>query len=333
MKCKSMRRREFMTLLGGAAAAWPLAARAQQRPAMPVIGYLGTRSEAADANYVEGFRQGLAENGYVVGQNVAIEFRWSDGQSQRLPAMAADLVRRRVNLIVAAAGGAPEAAKAATSTVPIVFSTGGDPVRLGLVKSFSRPGGNLTGVTTVTRELDAKRLGLLHDLVPNGKSFAFFIDRNQPDADEQIMAIQEAARTIRVDLPLFSPTTEQEIEAAFATAVERGCAGFIVAANSPLVATRRALLTALAARHRLPGMYGVREFAVAGGLLSYGTSFTANYRQVGVYAGRILKGAKPADLPVMQPTRFELVINLGAARALGLTIPPGILAIADEVIE
>jgi ABC-type uncharacterized transport system substrate-binding protein len=329
---ESIQRREVITLLGGAATTLPLAARAQQRAAMPVIGYLGSRSAATDASYVEGFRQGLAENGYVVGQNVAIEFRWAEDQPQRLPAMAADLLRRRVNLIVAAAGSAPEAAKAATSTLPIVFSTGGDPVRLGLVQSFSRPGGNLTGVTTVTRELEAKRLGLLHDLVPNGKSFAVFIDRIAPGDEERITVIQEAARTISVDLPLFSPRSERELEVAFVTAVERGCAGLIVAANS-WAGTHRALVTALAARHRLPGMYGVREFAAAGGLISYGTSFTANYRQVGVYAGRILKGAKPADLPVMQPTRFELVINLGTARALSLTIPPGILAIADEVIE
>jgi putative ABC transport system substrate-binding protein len=327
-----MRRREFITLLGGAAAAWPIVARAQQR-SMQVIGYLGSRSAAADASYLEGFRQGLAENGYVVGQNVAIEFRWAEGQPQRLPAMVADFVRRRVNLIVAAAGNAPEVAKAATSTVPIVFSTGGDPVRLGLVQSLSRPGGNLTGVTTVTRELDGKRLGLLHDLVPNGKGFGFFIDRDLPDADEQIVAIQEAARTISVDLPLFDPRTERELEFVFATAGEQGAAGFIVAGANPWLNTRRALVTALAARHRLPVMYGTREFAAAGGLISYGTSFTTNYRQVGVYAGRILKGIKPADLPVMQPTRFELVINLGTARALGLTIPPGILAIADEVIE
>src|SRR6516162_8098295 len=237
-----MRRRDLITLLGGAAA-WPVVARAQQ-PAMPVIGYLGARSAAADAKYVEGFRQGLAENGYVVGQNVEIEFRWSEGQSQLLPAMAADLVRRRVNLVVAAAGGTPEAAKAATATVPIVFSTGGDPVGLGLVGSLSRPGGNLTGVTTVRRDLDGKRLGLLHDVVPSGKSVAFFIERELPDANKQIAAAQEAARTINVDLLLFDPKTEREFEAALTTAVERGCSGFILAASS-WAASRRALVTAL----------------------------------------------------------------------------------------
>jgi putative ABC transport system substrate-binding protein len=325
-----IRRREFIAGLGSAAA-WPLAAGAQ-RPAIPVIGYLGSRFAATDASYVEGFRQGLAENGYVVGQNVEIEFRWSEGQPQLLPAMAADLVRRRVNLIVAAGGSAPEAAKAATATVPIVFSTGGDPVDLGLVKSLSRPGGNLTGVTTVTRGLEAKRLGLLHDMVPNGKSVAFFVDRDRPGANEQIAATQEAARTISVDLLLVDLRTEREIEAAFATAAERGCSGFILASSS-LTSIPRALVTALAARHGLPGMYATREVVAAGGLMSYGTSFTANYRQVGAYAGRILKGAKPTDLPIMQPTRFELVINLGTARALNLTIPPGILAIADEVID
>src|SRR5262245_60804601 len=266
----AMKRREFITLVGGAAT-WPLAARAQQQQAVPVIGYLGTRSAAADANYLEGFRQGLAENGYVVGQNVAIEFRWAEGQPQPLPALAANLVRRRVNLIVAAAGNAPEAAKAATSTIPIVFSTGGDPVRLGLVQSFSRPGGNLTGVTTVTRELDAKRLGLLHDLVPNGKSFGFFIDHDLPDADDRIAAVQEAARTIGVDLPLFNPRTERELEVAFATAAERGVAGFNVSGTTPVFTTGRALVTALAARHSLPVIYQVREFVAAGGLMSYGT--------------------------------------------------------------
>ena len=198
--------------------------------------------------------------------------------------------------------------------------------------SLNRPGGNITGVTTLLRELGAKRLGLLHDLVPNGKTFAVLIDQSLPDVDDRTAAMQEAALTIRVDLPLFSPRTESELEAAFTTAVERGCGGFIAVANS-WFNTRRALVTALAARHRLPGMYGVREAVAAGGLMSYGTSFTENYRQVGIYAGRILKGAKPADLPVMQPTRFELVINLGTAKALGLVIPPGILAIADEVIE
>jgi putative ABC transport system substrate-binding protein len=325
-----VKRRTFIAGLGSAAA-WPVVARAQQ-PAMPVIGYLGARSAAADANYVDGFRQGLAENGYVVGRNVEIEFRWSEGQSQLLPAMAADLVRRRVNLIVAAAGGAPEAAKAATATVPIVFSTGGDPVGLGLVGSLSRPSGNLTGVTTVRRDLDGKRFGLLHDVVPDGKSVAFFVARELPDANKQIAAAQEAARTISVELLLFDTRTEREFEAAFATAVERGCSGFILAANS-WAAARRALVTALAARLRLPGIYGEREFAVAGGLMSYGTSFAANYRQVGVYAGRILRGEKPADLPVMQPTKFELIINLKTAKALGLTIPETLLATADEVIQ
>jgi putative ABC transport system substrate-binding protein len=236
-----------------------------------------------------------------------------------------------VNLIVAAGGSAPEASKAASATVPIVFSTGGDPVRLGLVASLSRPGGNLTGLTTFTRGLNAKRLGLLHDVVPNGKRVAFFVDRGLPDANDEIAATQEAARTIGVDLLLFDPRTEQELEATFATVVERGCSGFILAGT--WAAIRPGLVTALAARHGLPGMYGVRELVAAGGLMSYSTSFTANYHQVGVYAGRILKGARPADLPIMQPTRFELVINLGTARAIDLAIPPGILAIADEVIE
>jgi putative ABC transport system substrate-binding protein len=323
-----MQRRSFLTLVGGAAAAWPLAARAQQRPAMPVIGYLGWRTEAGDASNVEAFRQGLRESGFILGQNVAIEFRWADGQNNRLPALAADLVRRRVNVLVCAGGPAVPVAKAATSTIPIVFSTGDDPIERGLVASLNRPGGNLTGMTTWTRALVAKRVGLLRDLVPEVTQFAYLIDARE-DNDYQITDAQAAARQIGRELVILRARADADIDAAFATMVERSVGALLATANS----VWKGFIIALAMRHRLPAIYDTREWAVAGGLISYGTSFTDSYHHVGAYAGRILKGEKPADLPVMQPTRFELVINLSTAKALKLTIPPGILAIADEVIE
>jgi putative ABC transport system substrate-binding protein len=323
-----MQRRSFLTLLGGAAAALPLAARAQQRPAMPVIGYLGWRTEAGDASNVEAFRQGLRESGFILGQNVAIEFRWADGQNNRLPALAADLVRRRVNVLVCAGGPAVPVAKAATSTIPIVFSTGDDPIERGLVASLNRPGGNLTGMTTWTRALVAKRVGLLRDLVPEVTQFAYLIDARE-DNDYQITDAQAAARQIGRELVILRARADADIDAAFATMVERSVGALLATANS----VWKGFIIALAMRHRLPAIYDTREWAVAGGLISYGTSFTDSYHHVGAYAGRILKGEKPADLPVMQPTRFELVINLSTAKALKLTIPPGILAIADEVIE
>jgi putative ABC transport system substrate-binding protein len=322
-----MRRREFVTLLGGAVA-WPLAARAQQ-PKIPVIGYLGSRSAASDADYVEAFRRGLNENGFTVGQNVQIEFRWAEGQPDRLPGMAAELVGRRVTLIVAAGGGAGPAAKAATAAIPIVFSTGGDPVRLGLAASFNRPGGNLTGLTTLTRELEAKRFGLLRDLLPSVTLVAVLLDREDPDVDYEISAAQQAAHTGGHDLKVINVRSEPEMEMAFAEAA-RGRTALLVGNG---IDWRRGLIIALATRHGLPLVCRVREWAAVGCLISYGPSFRDVYHQVGVYAGRVLKGAKPADLPVIQPTRFELVINLNAAKALSFTVPPNVLAIADEVIE
>jgi putative ABC transport system substrate-binding protein len=323
------KRREFIALLAGAAA-WPVAGRAQQ-PAMPVIGFLGFRSAAVDVDLLEAFRRGLAENGFIAGQNVQIEFRWAEGQTDRLPAMAAELVRRRVTLIVAAGGGAGPAAKRATATIPIVFSTGGDPVRLGLVASFNRPGGNLTGATTLLRELEAKRFGLLRDLLPNVTRVGYLIDREEPDADYMISTVQEAARATGREAVILNVRTERDIEAAFEGG-QRETGALLVGPGGSLT-LRRGLIIALAARHGLPVLYNLREFVTLGGLMSYGTSFAAMYQQVGVYAGRVLKGPNPADLPVLQPTKFELVINLNAAKALGLTIPPGMLAIADEVIE
>jgi putative tryptophan/tyrosine transport system substrate-binding protein len=325
-----MQRREFITLLGGAVA-WPLAARAQQS-AMPVVGYLGARNAAGDASYVEAFRQGLAESGFIPGQNVAIEFRWADGQYNRLPAFAAELVRRRVNVLVTAGGAAAPVAKAATSTIPIVFSTGSDPVNVGLVQSLNRPGGNLTGATTLARELGAKRLALLRDVVPGDATLALMIDPREADADSQIADVQEAARQIGRKLLVLRVRTDADMEAAFATMDERLVGGVLINGLATLGA-RSGLIVALATRHGLPAIYTDRAWAVAGGLMTYSTSFTDSYHKVGVYTGRILKGAKPADLPVMQPTKFELVINLNTAKAHKLTIPPSILAIADEVIE
>jgi putative ABC transport system substrate-binding protein len=299
-----------------------------QQP-IPVIGYLGSRSAAGDADWVEAFRRGLSENGFTVGQNVQIEFRWAEGQADRLPAIAADLAGRRVSLIVAAGGSAGPAAKAATTTIPIVFSTGGDPVRLGLVASFSRPGGNLTGLTTLTRELEAKRFGLLQDLLPNVTTVGFLVDSKQPDADYEISVARQAARATGRELRMIDVRSDRDMERAFEEAARERTA--LVVGNG--IAGRRGLIIALAARHGLPVVARVRDWAAAGCLISYGASFIDVYHQVGVYAGRVLKGANPADLPVIQPAKFELVINLNAAKALGLTVPNTLLAIADEVIE
>jgi putative ABC transport system substrate-binding protein len=326
-----MRRRDFIILLGGTVATWSLAARAQQR-VMPTIGYLGARSAAADANYVEAFRRGLAENGFILGQNAAVEFRWADYQSNRLPALAAELVRRRVSVLVSAGGAAAPAAKAATATISIVFSTGSDPVKVGLVQSLAHPGGNLTGATTLARELGAKRLGLLRDLVPGDAPLAHISDPSELDSENQVKDVQEAADQIGRKLILFRARTEADIEAAFATMAERAVGGALIDGTAGL-AGHSGLIVSLATRQGLPAVYSDRAWAVAGGLMTYSTSFTESYHNVGVYAARILKGAKPADLPVLQPTKFELVINLNAAKALKLAIPSGIMAIADEVIE
>jgi putative ABC transport system substrate-binding protein len=327
-----MRRRDFVILLAGAMGGWPSAVRAQQK-AMPVIGYLGTGSSDPTAPLVAAFRQGLSETGYVEGQNVAIEYRWAEGHYDRLPALAADLVGRNVDVIVST-GGSPTAlaAKSATSTIPIVFRSGADPVELGLVASLARPGGNLTGVSMLIDELTPKRLELLSELVPQAGVIALLVNPNNTNAEDVIRYAQEAARAKGVRLTILKAGSASEIDAAFATFVPLH-AGALVVGTDPFLSSRREQLVALASRHAVPAIYAWREFAASGGLISYGSSLTAAFRLVGIYAGKILKGAKPADLPVQQPTTFELVVNLKTAQALGLTVPPSILARADEVIE
>jgi putative ABC transport system substrate-binding protein len=324
-----MKRREVMLLLGGAMAA-PRVLRAQQK-AMPVVGFLHFASPGPFALYVGAFRQGLSETGYVERENLGIEYRWAEGRYDRLPALVVDFVDRKVDVIVAAGPPAARAAKSATSTIPIVFSSA-DPVEEGLVDSLARPGGNLTGVSLLTVELMAKRLELLSELVPQAKVIALLVNPNNPDTEPMIRDVQEAARTKGVQLPILKARSESEIDAAFASLVQLE-AGGIVVGTDPFFASRREQLAALAARHSVPAIYDFREFAAVGGLISYGTSLTGTYRQLGIYAGKILKGAKPADLPVQQPTTFELVVNLKTVKALGLTVPPSILARADEVIE
>jgi len=325
-------RRELMLLLGGALTV-PRALRAQQK-AMPVVGYLsiGSASPGPFAPIVAAFRQGLSDTGYVEGQNLAIEYRWAEGQYDRLPALAADLVGRNVDVIATAGGPMPvRAAKSATSTIPIVFMGTSDPVGNGLVASLARPGGNITGISPMQTELMAKRLDLLSDLVPQARVIALLV-ATESQTERVIGEVQEAARAKRVELAVVKAGTESEIDAAFASLAQLHAGALIVAAD-PFFGGRRDQLVALASRHAVPAIYSWREFAEAGGLISYGSSIPSNFRQAGIYVGRILKGEKPADLPVQQPTTFELVVNLRTAKALGLTVPPAILARADEVIE
>ena len=328
-----MKRRAFITLLGGAAAAWPMAAQAQQQPAMPVIGYLGAESPAAFASRVRAFRQGLSETGYVEGRNVAIEFRWAEGQHDRLPALAHDLTGRPVNVIVAP-GGAPAAlaAKSATTTIPIVFEMGADPIAMGLVGTLNRPGGNLTGVTSLNVQVTPKRLEILHEVVPTAAVIAVLLNPTSPTADSQLRNLQAAADALGVRLHILHASTERDFDAISQTLVQLRPGGLVIASDT-FFATHSEQLAALTVRHAVPAIHQSRDFAIAGGLMSYAGSFMESHRQAGIQTGRILKGDKPADLPVQQVTKVELFINLKTAKTLGVTVPLPLLGRADEVIE
>ena len=326
-----MRRREFISLLGGAAA-WPLVARAQQ-PAMPVVGFLSSGSSVAWKPYVAGFDRGLSENGFISGQNVTIEYRWADGQYGQLPALAADLVNRKVAVILAAGGGIPaKTAKAATTTIPIVFVSGGDPFKDGLIESLNRPEGNVTGVSLLGVTLEAKRLGLLHEIAPAGASIGILVNPTFLDIELQLRELQAAAAAINRQIRIVRASTASEIETAIGSLAQLG-AGALQVAQDAFFNTQRELLVTLAARYKLPTIYGVRSFVESGGLISYASDFADGFRQGGIYVGKILKGAKPAELPVLQAAKFELVINLKTAKALDLKIPANVIARADEVIE
>jgi putative ABC transport system substrate-binding protein len=326
-----MKRREFITLLGGAVAAWPLAARGQQ-PAMPVVGFVSGRSAEAAVRQAAAFRKGLNEAGYVEGQNVMVEYHWLDGQYDRLPSLMADFVRRRVAVIATPVGAGALAAKAATTTIPIVFGVGQDPVKSGLVASLARPGGNATGINYFVQELVSKRLGLFHQLVPKAVRVAVLVNpANAPTTDSTLRVMPEVARAIGLQIEILNASTIREIETAFAALARRADALFV--APDGFFSSRRVQFATLAARYRIPASYSNREYVEAGGLMSYGSDFIDMYRQAGAYTGRILKGEKPADLPVLQSTKFEFVINVQTARALDLDVPNSLQLLADEVIE
>jgi len=326
-----LRRREALALLGGAAAGLPLAARAQQR-SVPVVGFLRNASSETSTHLIAAFREGLSEAGYIEGRSVAIEYRWAEGQYDRLPLLAVELVHLGAAVIFAGGTGEARAAKAATGTIPIVFSGASDPVAVGLVSSFNRPGGNLTGSTMISHSLGAKRLELLWQLIPNVKLVALLINPNNPSAASEVESTQAAARAIGLRVVLLKASSEPEVSAALVAAVQNN-AGAVVVAGDPLFTAQGYRVAALALQHKLPTIYTLREYAESGGLISYGTSFANSYRDCGAYVGRILRGEKPGDLPVLQPTKFEMVINLKTARALGVAVPATLLATADEVIE
>jgi putative tryptophan/tyrosine transport system substrate-binding protein len=329
---EAMRRREFIAFVGITAAAWSLTARAQQ-PQMPVVGFLGSRSAEDSANLVAAFRGGLGETGFVEGRNVAIEFRWAEGRYERLPALSADLVARKVSVIAAAGGmAAGLAAKAATTEIPIVFLTGADPVQFGLIRSFSRPEGNLTGIAILTNTLAPKQLELLHEVAPSARYVAFLVNPKNPITESDTRDLKSAAKATGQEILVFNASAEGEIDSAF-TALMDQHAGAVLVQSDPLLNSKFNKIVALAARHAIPAIYQFRNFVAAGGLMSYGTVITDAYRQVGVYAGKILNGTKPGDLPVQQSVKVQLVVNLKTAKALGITFPEAILQRADEVME
>jgi len=327
-----MRRRRFITLLGGAAATWPLAVRAQQR-AMPIIGFLSTAAPGPFKQFVEAFQRGLNEKGFIEGQNATIEYRWAEGHFDRLPALATDLVQHNV-AVITASGGPPSvlAAKAATSTIPIVFNVASDPIKLGLVASLNHPGGNATGVNLFSVAVEPKKLELLHELVPKAQIIGVFVNPRNANAETIIGEVERAARALQLQINVVKVSAADEFGAAFASVVRQAAGALLVAAD-PFFTAQREALVALAAQYSIPAIYEFREFTAAGGLISYGTNLSEAYHQVGGYTGRILKGEKPSDLPVVQPTKFELVINIKTVKTLGLTVPPNLFALADEVIE